>query len=318
MPMTPLFAYDIAPDGAATPVADLETPPAEGYRWIHCDFTHEGTEAWLFAHLPQRAAEILSQPETRPRSLAHEGGLIVILRGLNLSSEDDDPEDMVALRLWATSSLVVTVRRRPITAAQEVAARTEAGRAPPSPQMLLVALAANFTGRIEEYGVGLEDRVDDLEDVLFEDDRHDGRRDLPELRTAAIRLHRFLGPQATALAALTEHRLPVIDAEAREDLSELADRAQRALEEMAAIRDRLAALADHVDMKQNARLSKNSYALSIVAAIFLPMSFVTGLFGVNVAGMPGTGTPAAFAILTLASFGLGALVWLVLRLMKLF
>ena len=315
--MTPLFAYDIAPDGTATPVRDLETPSAEGYRWIHCDFTHDGTEDWLFAHLPQRAAEILSQPETRPRSLAHEGGLIVILRGLNLSPEDDDPEDMVALRLWATpdsSSRSAAARSPPRRTSRPEPKRT----ARPPPADALVALATNFTGRIEEYGVGLEDRVDDLEDVLFEDDRHDGRRDLPELRTAAIRLDRFLGPQAAALAALTEHRMPVIDAEAHEDLSELADRAQRALEEMAAIRDRLAALADHVDMKQNARLSKNSYALSIVAAIFLPMSFVTGLFGVNVAGMPGTGTPAAFAILTLASFGLGALVWLILRLMKLF
>ncbi len=316
--MTPRFAYDIDASGTARKVPDLAAPlPAEGYRWIHCDFGDEGVPAWLAAELPERAAEILSQPETRPRALAHAGGLIVLLRGLNLDPEADDPADMVALRLWVSERLVVSVRRRPVTAAQEVAAASEAGRAPASPQMLLVALATNFTDRIETHGVALEDRLDEIEDRLFEDDRHPARRDLPELRTDAIRLHRFLGPQAAALAALAGPGMPLVDEEAREDLSELADRAQRALEEVSAVRDRLAALADHVDMKQNARLSRNSYALSIVAAIFLPMSFLTGLFGVNVAGMPGTGTPAAFLLLTLASFGLGVLVWFVLRLARL-
>ncbi|SFD44012.1 CorA family divalent cation transporter [Roseivivax sediminis] len=316
--MTPLFAYDIAPDGFARATRPDAPQPAEGYRWIHCDITRPGTESWLFASLPERAAEILSQPETRPRALAHQNGIIAILRGLNLDPEADDPEDMVALRLWVAPETVVSVRRRPVRGAQEIGAEAAAGRAPQSPQMLLVSLAANFTDRIETHSVALEDRVDELEDILFVDDRDPGRKSLPELRTAAIRLHRYLGPQAAALHALTDPRLPLIDAEAREDLSELADRAQRAVEETSAIRDRLAALADHVDMKQNARLSRHSYALSIVAAIFLPMSFLTGLFGVNVAGMPGVETPAAFAVLTLASLGLGGLVWLALRALRLF
>ena len=83
-------------------------------------------------------------------------------------------------------------------------------------------------------------------------------------------------------------------------------------------RERLAALSDHLDMRQNARLSRNSYALSVVAAVFLPMGFLTGLFGVNVAGMPGTENPMAFVWLTLASLGMGGAVWLVLRLLKLY
>jgi zinc transporter len=317
--MTPLFAYDIPTEGTPRAVSDLDHPlPEDGYRWVHCDFTHPGVEDWLFATLPERAAEILSLPETRPRSLGHEGGVIMILRGLNLDPEADDPEDMVALRLWAGPRLVVSVRRRMVRSAQEVGAEVASGDAPRSPQMLLVRLAANFTDRIEHHGVAIEDKVDDLEDLLFADARQPERRDLPELRTASIRLHRFLTPQAVALQQLTDPRMPLIDAEAREDLSELADRAQRAVEEMNAIRERLAALADHVDMKQNTRLARNSYALSIVAAIFLPMSFVTGLFGVNVAGMPGIDWAPAFAVLTLASIGLGAVVYIVLRAMRLF
>ena len=45
------------------------------------------------------------------------------------------------------------------------------------------------------------------------------------------------------------------------------------------------------------------YSLSIVTTIFLPLGFVTGLFGMNVAGLPGTQSPYAFAILCLVMLG---------------
>ncbi len=53
-----------------------------------------------------------------------------------------------------------------------------------------------------------------------------------------------------------------------------------------------------IAQEQNARM----YVLSVVAAIFLPISFVTGLFGMNVAGLPGVEDPTAF-ILVAGSMG---------------
>ena len=42
--------------------------------------------------------------------------------------------------------------------------------------------------------------------------------------------------------------------------------------------------------EQNRRM----YVLSVVAAVFLPLSFLTGLLGMNVGGIPGTEDPYAF------------------------
>ncbi|MFZ5961477.1 zinc transporter ZntB [Thalassococcus sp. BH17M4-6] len=315
--MTPICAFDIAADGTARPVTDLTRPCAAAYRWVHCDLADPDTADWLDATLPELAAETLQQVETRPRVLAHTGGLIVALRGLNLNA-GQTREDMVSIRLWVTETLIVSSRRRRVFAAEELRAEVEAGKAPPAPGAFLASLCEKLMDKIEENGVALEDILDELEDVLFEDDTAQECRQVPELRRAAIRLGRFLNPQATALHALAEKRSPVLDEDAREDLGEIANRAQRAVEELTAVRERLAALSDHLDMAQNARLSRNSYALSVVAAVFLPMGFLTGLFGVNVAGMPGTDTPMAFALLTLATLAMGGLVWLLLRLLRLY
>ena len=44
-------------------------------------------------------------------------------------------------------------------------------------------------------------------------------------------------------------------------------------------------------------MNQRLFVLSILSAVFLPISFVTGLFGVNVGGMPGVDSPLAFALL---------------------
>ena len=57
---------------------------------------------------------------------------------------------------------------------------------------------------------------------------------------------------------------------------------------------------NRVALEQNSRM----YLLSVVAAIFLPLTFITGLLGMNVAGLPGTENPRGFfysALIMLAS-----------------
>jgi zinc transporter len=43
-------------------------------------------------------------------------------------------------------------------------------------------------------------------------------------------------------------------------------------------------------------MNKNLYMLSVIAAVFLPLGFLTGLLGLNVGGVPGVDNPAAFWI----------------------
>ncbi len=49
--------------------------------------------------------------------------------------------------------------------------------------------------------------------------------------------------------------------------------------------------------RMSEQINKNMYVLSVIAGVFLPLGFVTGLLGVNVDGIPGDETPWAFAAL---------------------
>ncbi|MEL6423023.1 MAG: CorA family divalent cation transporter, partial [Pseudomonadota bacterium] len=71
---------------------------------------------------------------------------------------------------------------------------------------------------------------------------------------------------------------------------------QRYLEEMDASRGRSVVIKNDLINRLNQTMNKNMYAISVIAAIFLPLSFLTGLLGINVGGMPGVENSFAFWI----------------------
>jgi zinc transporter len=99
------------------------------------------------------------------------------------------------------------------------------------------------------------------------------------------------------------------------ELREVADRITRYIEELEEVRERAAVLQDELLNQLTEAANRTIYLLTIVAAVMLPLSFITGLLGINVGGMPGEGSPSAFWIvcLLLVAFGLGE-VWVFRRL----
>ncbi|MEZ5894682.1 MAG: CorA family divalent cation transporter, partial [Parvularculaceae bacterium] len=65
-------------------------------------------------------------------------------------------------------------------------------------------------------------------------------------------------------------------------------------------------LQDQLTDLRAEEMNRNMMVLSVVAAIFLPLSFITGLFGINVGGMPGVDSAAAFWIVLGVCAAIGA------------
>lgn len=308
--LAPICAFDVT-GGVATPVTESWPAPqgAGDYRWLHLDLTRGGTGDWVAAHLPEIAAGALMQAETRPRFDLEDTGLLLNLRGVNLNP-GAEAEDMVSLRLWVSDGTIVSARLRRVFAVDDLREMLESGEAPQTIGGFLVRLAKGLTDRIEAVSLTLEDKVDALEDG--------GTDEIAPLRQKVIKLARYVGPQRAALDSLVEVETPYLDAQRRSRMREVANRATRIVEELDATRERLVALQDHRDAEAQAKLTHNNYLLAIVAAIFLPLGFLTGLFGVNVGGMPGVESSVAFAVLSVALIGIGALLALALKLWRWF
>ncbi|WP_299046878.1 zinc transporter ZntB [uncultured Tateyamaria sp.] len=305
-----LCAFDITADGVATATGDA--PPDTGYRWVHFDLGDADLPAFLDTHVPAIPAAALVAPETRPRADRFGDGLILNLRGVNLNA-DGPADQMVAVRMWVTAQWVVTVRVRKVFALNALRQEAEQGHAPATPMAFVSTLAARLMGRVQDTVFDLSGRVDQMEDSVQEDDSP-LPPDLAEERRMAIRMRRYLAPQRDALVALVGTDSVLMTQGARDLLREQANLAKLTVEELEGLIARMTAVQDHHTAQAAMRQGRNGYVLSIVAAVFLPLGFVTGLFGVNVAGVPGTGTPWAFAALCLALVAMTAgAVWVLRR-----
>ena len=139
-----LAAFAFTADGRAAPldIAGLAhrdlTPPEGGFVWVHLQIEPGDISGWLHSHsdLGALAVGALNAPETRPRCTVMGDGVLLILRGVNLS-EGAEPEDMVSLRLWITSDLVVSVQRRALVAVEDVIEECRRQTGPVAPGDLL-------------------------------------------------------------------------------------------------------------------------------------------------------------------------------------
>lgn len=268
------------------------------YEWHHFDLGDPKLPDWLSANVPEIAAAALTQTETRPRCDRLGEGLILNLRGVNLNN-GQDMEDMVSLRLWVTSDMIVTVRLRRVFALEDIRTQISNGHGPETVGAFLTALVTGLTNRIEDTAMHLTAKTDGIEDAVL-DDSTNHITGLGSLRHTTIKLRRYIGPQKDALTKLAALDSPVLTEADQMQLREPANRMALALETLDAVRDRLLGLQDHLDTQVALSQGRNGYVLSLIAGVFLPLGFLTGLFGMNVGGLPGTEWPQAFAVVCAA------------------
>jgi zinc transporter len=140
--------------------------------------------------------------------------------------------------------------------------------------------------RAQDTVFDLSSRVDDMEDSV-EDNDEDPPDDLAEDQRMAIRLRRYLAPQRDALIALVGTDSALVTSDARARLRGSGNLAKLAVKELEMMTGRMQAVQHHHATRADQRQTRNGHILSIVAAVFLQLGFITGLFGVSVAGMPG-------------------------------
>ena len=295
-----LHCYRLIPDGRGTALgfADLQNRvPADASVWVHIDVADAGACNWLKrdSGIPEAAVDTLLAGETRPRSVVSEQGLLIVLRGVN-TNPGDDPEDMVSVRIWFDGNRVISTGRRRLLSVMDISEALDVGNGPRSSGSLVVMLIERLADRIGDFVATIDNRLDTAEDEIGDTDAESFRPRLASLRRQIAAVRRFLAPQRDALDRLNRQPVAFFDDDDAHVLRQEADRITRYLEDLELARERAVVLQEellsHIAQQQNARM----YVLSVVAAIFLPLTFVTGLLGMNVGGLPGVDSPSGFSL----------------------
>ena len=267
-----------------------------------------GSFVWLHFDLDATdLASLIDQGRIGPRALAtaafgtdehqrvtveagHVAGVVA-----DLARAGGKPDASGRLHFLMGPRSLVSGRRRPVESPDATRITAESGDAIPSPVLLLETMVSYVAASMAATGQRLSADLDANEDHLLDGWSGDARRRLGPIRRNAVRLHR----QLTGLAAVF-HRLEADDATQHipgPTMAVAARVAQRldALDrDVGLLAERARLLQDEVAAHMAEESNRQLYVLSVLSALFLPPTFLTGLFGMNVKGLPLSDDPHGF------------------------
>lgn len=280
------FAYVVRGGKVEQPILREALGQDADLSWIHLSTNDERAQLWLGgeARLTQPVIDALTAMETRPRCDAFGPAALLNLRGL--SSETLDTSDQLAsIRIYAQGGCVFSVTRKHLNAVDPVRKQVEDGKIL-DPGDLIAAIAQAITEELDPMVAELGDSLDDCEERISTHQAYSLRRLVNDARIKAIALRRFLYPQRAALEKLSGLPVEWLAADDRLHLAAAADRAARMAEELESIRERAALTHETLTDLRSELIDQRSLLIAVVAMIFLPLTFITGLLGMNVAGIP--------------------------------
>lgn len=300
-----IFSYAFDSSGRAKKIGTQkagEELKNDGLTWVHLDAAHKSTRKWLeqeVSYLDHLIIDALIAEETRPRVMEFENGSLIILRGVNIS-KNSEPEDMVSIRLWVDKDRIISIQRRDAKALFDLRDEIEMGKPIKSSGEFLYNLLYQILAVTSPFLYGLGDRLDALEEKIMTTHDVSFREEILQIRTQSTVFKRYLSPQREAIAKLRICDQKWITPWAQRHFQENLDSITMMIEEIDEVRDRAQILHDELFHGLTEKLNKSMYSLSLVASIFIPLTFFTSIFSVNIGGLPGLNDSSSFWLMIFA------------------
>ncbi len=268
----------------------------EGLAWVNLNANSSFTKPWLekeVSYLDHLIIDALIAEETRPRIVEFESGIMIIVRSVN-SNEGAEPEDMVSIRIWIDACRIITVQRRQMKAVSDFAEEIASGKSIKNSGEFLYSLLYSILSEITSCVYGITEVLDVLEEKVTSSHDVKFRERITDIRSKSAVFKRYLTPQKEVIRKLQNIDQAWVDDWSKRHFQENYDSIIRIIEEAEEARDRSQILHDELSNALSEKLNRSMYKLSIIASIFMPLTFVTGIFGMNIAGLPGLKDPDAF------------------------
>ncbi len=150
---------------------------------------------------------------------------------------------------------------------------------------LIDAIVDSYFGILEKTG----ERIEDLEDELIENPTEDTLRKIHTLKREMMSLRRSIWPLRELISAMQRDESSLICSQTRVYLRDVHDHTIQVIDTIESFRDMVAGMLEIYLSSISNRMNAIMKVLTIIATIFIPLTFVAGIYGMNFPNMPEIG-----------------------------
>jgi zinc transporter len=316
-----ICGFELAADGSSRAVEVGETDgilaAGEHRVWLHFNASSAAARRWLVqsGRVSRDFIDLLERHETRVQAIGTADELVAVIPDLAFG-EQIDPAEVVSVWVYASARLLVTARNHAAQTA-DLLRQSARGRLAAASGQALVAHLLEVQGELLRGWLGrAADELDHAEDQILIGNVARQRAALGRTRRLAMHLRRNFGPLRMVM-----QRLLAQPAERRGGIDVAAWRALQdeiafTIDEAAGVYERAKVLQEELSSRLAEATGQNLFVLTVTTIVFLPMTLLSGVFGMNVQGVPGVGEGApghAFWWVTVLIAAAGVATWLVIR-----
>jgi len=296
------------------PGKDSNNTGGDGVTWFDIDIGNDADRQWLMAwqEISEQTRTALLEPVRFSHYIQVPDGMLLSIRTLR-PGLTEDLTDLDDLKLLIGPTRAITVRSGTVAVVDELRQNLSSDRSLVTAMDLLGFMVSAMTNRIEPVISDLTQDIDDVEDALLDGGSAPHPQTLSEFRRRIFRTRRQVNSTQQVLAPMTTDPSLALDGDDRKTLDRASQHVTRHLNRLEEHRTRVKMLEDQVEAQRSETMTRSSFNLSIVATVFLPLTFITGLLGMNVAGIPDQHNPYGFWLVTGLSVIISMLAWFLLR-----
>lgn len=233
------------------------------------------------------------------------------------ASSPEDKDQIVEVHCFYSDRFLVTVHHDDCPAFTEVRRRyAHRGAMSQKHSLLLYDVVDGLIDSFFPVLAALDDRIDELEDSIFENANDQQLQDIFEMKRYLVGMRKAITPQRDSFASFVGRvgDLSGLDRDDERYFRDIYDHVIRISEQIDSYRDLLSGAMDVYLSTVSNRLNVVMKQLTVIATVFLPLSWLTGFFGQNFGWLVGRiGHLGSFLV-----FGLGSEAVAVLALIAMF
>jgi zinc transporter len=299
------------------------SPNADDPVWLHLNGSDTHIVQWLcdYGPVPESGCAFLTGNDTRPRLHIGTQSLYGVIAEVELAGKgepDDDPRRHArgALRFYVDRQRMITVRVRPLRSTDRLRHALSEGEVFNDTIEMFAELVRELNETLADKVDDLAESVDDIEEAVLEGRHVQVRAALGKVRRDLVEVKRYVDPERNALVQLVTRRMEWADVRSMESLVQAVQALNGLGAALESLYERAKVLQEEMGALLAEDINRRLLVLSVMTALMMPASLVSGIFGMNVAGLPGTHSRDAFWIVIVLMAALAALTLSLMKRMR--
>ena len=270
-----------------------------GWIWAHFSLSDQRARSFLARvdGVPAEVLELLIGADSDLRILFSGAWAFGVIPDFEMEF-DSKFVDVGRMRFAFDESRLITIRRHPLQVANDLHRQLEGGLQLDSPFAGFLAISRRYCEMSEDQLDSLAAKLDQIEDSVLAEQAELEQLELGPLRRELSRRHRQVSWLKTAYQRAPRRHGQASAHPIITSLPVLLQQTEDVEHEIAALQDRARLVHEELDTKLTTASNRSLHALTVMTALLMPATLLTGAFGMNLHGIFFADEPAGFAIVS--------------------